>query len=72
MKITLEHWQNILEYEKKHPIGSQRCRQCDVQITQREHLVIPEEFWHIGLCVDCFIEISKDILEKEKEKEKEK
>lgn len=77
MKITSEHAQNIistakdmLDYEKEHPIGSQRCRQCDVQITQREHLVIPKEFWHMEICVDCFIETVKDISKEEKEKER--
>jgi hypothetical protein len=72
MKITREHWQNILstskdilDYEREHPIGSERCRQCDVMITQREHLVIPKELWYLRICVDCFFEISKDILDEE-------
>jgi hypothetical protein len=76
IKITYEHWQNILsaakemlDYEKKHPIGSQRCKQCDVMITQREHLVIPKEFWDMRLCVDCIRTAMEDILKEEREKE---
>jgi hypothetical protein len=55
-RITPEYWQKIItaakdmvEYETKHPIGSKRCKQCDVMITQREHLVIPEDFWDMRI-----------------------